>query len=161
VSIIAGAETDLVAACELWFRADAARRSTEMDLAEPAALAAEIGELYRRPPVHLLLARPATGELVGTVLGKPRRQQPQVGQISLLAVAPSWQGRGIGSMLLDEAVGRLRATGCSSGRMYVRADDAGLHRFYEKRGWSATGEIEEEPATGQPERVFVRGFAVA
>jgi len=158
VSISDGGQPDVVAACELWFRADGARRSTDMKPDEPAALAEEIAELYHRPPLHLLLAQTPTGDLVGTVLGKPWRRDPQIGQISLLAVEPRWQAQGIGSMLLDEVVARLRSDGCLAGRMYVRAADAGLQRFYEKRGWSATGEMEAEPTTGDPELVLARAF---
>jgi ribosomal protein S18 acetylase RimI-like enzyme len=160
VSIRLGGHLDLLAACELWFRADAARRSTDVQSAGAADLAEEIGELYRRPPVHLLLACRSTGDLVGTVLAKPRRHEPQIGQISLLAVEPTWQDQGIGSSLLDAAVEWLRSDGCRSGQMYVRAADPAMCQFYERRGWSATGEIERQPATGEVELVFARAFEV-
>jgi ribosomal protein S18 acetylase RimI-like enzyme len=156
VTIAEGTPTDLSAACEVWFRAaegpptDGAMRRTAVD-----TLAAELLELWQRPPAHLLLAKAGNG-LVGTVFGKPRRDERTTGQMSMLAVDPAWQRRGIGNQLMDAALTALVADGCTRCRIYVAASDDHVQRFYEKRGWTFTGEVAPSPDTKAPERIYVR-----
>lgn len=156
VKIIKGRADDLVDACGLWFFADEGPASDAIQRrAAVESLAARLLELWTRPPVHLLLAT-ANDDPVGTIFGKPRRDDPQTGQISLLAVHPAWQRQGIGQMLLDAALAALTADGCRRCRAYVVASAQDIHAFYEKRGWTFTAEVEPSPDDGIEERVYVK-----
>jgi GNAT superfamily N-acetyltransferase len=53
-----------------------------------------------------------------------------------MAVDPAWQGTGVGRMLVEAAVERLRAAGVR--RMWCNARDTALG-FYERLGWTVTG----------------------
>jgi ribosomal protein S18 acetylase RimI-like enzyme len=118
-------------------------------------LADQLLGVWHPSPSHLLLAW-AGNRLVGTVFGKARRDDPQMGQISMLAVHPDWQRQGVGGQLLDTVLASLLSDGCVRCRMYVAAADEKVQQFYESRGWVFTGQLEPSPETGEPERVYVR-----
>ncbi len=68
----------------------------------------------------------------------------RTGEIVVLAVLPEYEGRGIGSALLDRAVGWLREKGWK--RLWLATNpDPGVrsHGFYRSRGWIGTGEIQQ------------------
>lgn len=56
-----------------------------------------------------------------------------------LAVHPTYRGRGIGSLLMTEAERRLRERGVSEVAIFVNDADEELKRYYQKRGFIATG----------------------
>jgi ribosomal-protein-alanine acetyltransferase len=58
------------------------------------------------------------------------------GDIESLAVRPERRHQGLGNALLGELVDRARCGGCRSVTLYVRADNAGARRLYERRGFS-------------------------
>lgn len=82
--------------------------------------------------------------LVGTVTiytakrasGCPTYDEPDVGSFGQFAVAPDWQGRGLGAALMDLAESRVRADGAA----WMACDTAmpanHLVRLYEGRGFS-------------------------
>lgn len=155
-TVTAGTPADLTDACALWFLADEGPAS-DMAVRRAAVktLADQLLEVWQPPPAHLLLAR-AEDRLVGTVFGKSRRDDPSTGQISMLAVHPQWQRRGIGSRLVDAVLAALVDDGCVRCRMYVAASDDRVQRFYEKRGWTFSGRVEPSPDTAAPERVYLK-----
>jgi ribosomal-protein-alanine N-acetyltransferase len=57
------------------------------------------------------------------------------GHILDLAVHPSLRTHGIGAALMKETLGQLRASGCRSVFLEVRASHAGVISFYEKNGF--------------------------
>jgi GNAT superfamily N-acetyltransferase len=58
--------------------------------------------------------------------------------IFALFVLPDWEGRGLGSQLLDLALGWLRANG--AGVVWLTTGpDTKAAGFYERRGWVAAG----------------------
>jgi GNAT superfamily N-acetyltransferase len=61
---------------------------------------------------------------------------PEGVQLRGMAVAPEVQGHGVGRLLLDAAVDRLRAEGVE--RLWCNARDAALP-FYERLGWRVSG----------------------
>jgi ribosomal protein S18 acetylase RimI-like enzyme len=72
------------------------------------------------------------GTIVGAVLcGHDGRR----GLIYHLAVAPAHHGKGIGKLLVQECVTRLRAAGIVRALILVAGDNAGAHSFWLRVGW--------------------------
>jgi ribosomal protein S18 acetylase RimI-like enzyme len=72
------------------------------------------------------------GRIVGAVLcGHDGRR----GLIYHLAVAPAHHGKGIGKLLVQECVARLRAAGIVRALILVAGDNAGAHSFWLRIGW--------------------------
>jgi ribosomal protein S18 acetylase RimI-like enzyme len=72
------------------------------------------------------------------------------GYLSTLYVLPAHQGTGVGSVLHDLALERLRAHGVREARLWtLRENDAG-RRFYERRGWTLTDETRVVPYPPNP-----------
>lgn len=62
------------------------------------------------------------------------------GSVYYLAVDPAFQGHGAGTALMDAAEALLLARGCPKVNVSVRADNAGVIGFYERRGYRLEGE---------------------
>lgn len=88
-----------------------------------------------------LAVRDGAGVVVGIATFFPspcvRRPGRVAWQLRGMAVAPSWQGKGVGVALLDEAVSRLRALGAEV--LWADARDTALG-FYERAGWVVEGD---------------------
>ncbi len=65
-----------------------------------------------------------------------------------LAVDPSLWGRGIGTALLDHAVGAARALGFDWLDLSVRESNIRARRLYEKAGWTPTSDHYHDPGDG-------------
>jgi diamine N-acetyltransferase len=65
-----------------------------------------------------------------------------------LAVLPSRHGAGIGAICLDEAERRTAAAGATYLRLDMLAENAGVRRFYERRGYQYRGTV--WPESGEP-----------
>lgn len=62
------------------------------------------------------------------------------GEVTVLAVLPAYEGKGVGSSLLAHAVEWLRSR--SNGRVWLAASSdptCRAHGFYRSQGWEATG----------------------
>ncbi len=57
-----------------------------------------------------------------------------------LFVLPEWWGRGVAPLLHDAATGAMRAQHYEHARLFTPSLHARARRFYERRGWAATGE---------------------
>jgi GNAT superfamily N-acetyltransferase len=57
------------------------------------------------------------------------------GWVEQLYVLPEFQGRGIGSALLETAVAQRREAGDKELRLWTLEDNVAGRRFYEARGW--------------------------
>ena len=75
----------------------------------------------------------ADGQLVGALLGTFDGRR---GWLHHLAVAPAWQGRGIGRRLVAEVEARLRARGCAKVNLHVEPDNAEVTGFYDRIGYA-------------------------
>lgn len=99
--------------------------------------AAAVGELIDAG--SLLLAVGDGGELLATCHLEPR------GYFGMFAVVPVGQGAGTGSALLAEAERRAAAGGADALEMTVIAQRAELIAWYERRGYTRTGETQPFP----------------
>ena len=91
----------------------------------------EIQKKLTRDPDLFLLAE-QDKKIIGTVLGGYDGRR---GLIYHLAVASSYRGRGVGSLLLNEIESRLRSKGCLKCYLMVTPDNQEAMRYYEKHGW--------------------------
>jgi ribosomal protein S18 acetylase RimI-like enzyme len=72
------------------------------------------------------------GTIVGAVLcGHDGRR----GLIYHLAMAPAYHGKGIGKLLVQECLTRLRAAGIARALILVAHDNAAAHSFWLRVGW--------------------------
>ena len=72
------------------------------------------------------------GKMVGAVLcGHDGRR----GLIYHLAIAPAYQGKGIGKLLVGECVAQLRDAGIVRALILVARDNSGAHSFWLRSGW--------------------------
>ena len=60
---------------------------------------------------------------------------PDVGEVFAIYVDPPAQGAGVGSALLDHAVGWLRDAGFRAAVLWTFEANGGARAFYEHRGW--------------------------
>jgi ribosomal protein S18 acetylase RimI-like enzyme len=118
-------------------------RVVEVEAARTRDLWARVLRAGRRPedlrftaaviPGSFWLAAEENGEVVGIVSLIPR---PDGVQLRSMAVDPAYQGGGVGRMLVEAAVDRLRAAGVH--RVWCNARDTAIG-FYERLGWQVTG----------------------
>jgi mycothiol synthase len=73
------------------------------------------------------------GELVGFLLTRRWEDHP-LGFIDVLAVAPTHQGRGLGTAMLKTAFARYAAAGIEQAELGVASDNPGARRLYERLG---------------------------
>ena len=86
-------------------------------------------------PAGFLLAE-RDGELVGFHWTKVHTdEQPPVGEVYVLGVAPAAQGTGLGGALLDAGLAHLRAAGLGVTVLYVDDDNPGAVALYERIGF--------------------------
>jgi GNAT superfamily N-acetyltransferase len=62
-------------------------------------------------------------------------------ELAQLYVDPPAQGAGVGTLLLADAVERLRAEGHARAWLHVYADNEGGRAFYERHGWRRVGDL--------------------
>ncbi len=67
-----------------------------------------------------------------------------------LYVLPERQGTGLGSILHDHGLERLRELGYDEAKLWTLEGNHGARRFYERRGWSLNGETREVPFPPNP-----------
>jgi GNAT superfamily N-acetyltransferase len=85
--------------------------------------------------------------------GEPRRADaereliPALCHLWQLFVLPEWWGRGVAPLLHDAATGVMRAQGYARARLLTPSLHARARRFYERRGWTVTGEEWSEDLT--------------
>ena len=61
-------------------------------------------------------------------------------EVSALHVRPDRRRTGVGKRLLDESLARLRAAGHEEAELWVLVDNVRARRFYEREGWTCSGE---------------------
>lgn len=137
-----GPVVDLV---ESAYRGDSSRAgwTTEAELLDGQRTdAQEVSSLISREGSMVLLAEEETG-LAGCCHLEFRR--PSTAYFGMFAVRPGLQGSGVGRAILSEAARRAVRWGCEEMRMTVIRQRLELIRWYERLGFSATGETEPFP----------------
>ena len=106
-----------------------------------AALGADIATRFGPPEAKpLSIIADAEGVLVGGLLGGSHWRWLYIRQ---LWVTPAWRGRGLGGTLLASAEAHARAENCVG--MYIDTFDPENVRFYERKGFTACGRIDDFP----------------
>jgi GNAT superfamily N-acetyltransferase len=82
----------------------------------------------------------------------PERPGARAWRLRGMAVDDAWQGRGVGTALLEDAVRRLRADGVSV--LWAHGRDSALG-FYERHGWAVVGDGFLTPDTQLPHHVVI------
>jgi ribosomal protein S18 acetylase RimI-like enzyme len=101
-------------------------------------------DLAAKPHAHFLVTRdPETGAIIGTVWLEPVAEG--VWYLGLFTVSPALQKQHLGRALLTAAEGFAKASGARSIRMGVLNVRDALIAWYERRGYSRTGETEPFP----------------
>jgi GNAT superfamily N-acetyltransferase len=72
------------------------------------------------------------------------------GFLRTLFVEPGSWGTGVGSALHNHGLDRLKELGFSEARLWTLTDNAQAQRFYEHRGWTATGATRVVPFPPNP-----------
>ncbi|MBK6930885.1 MAG: GNAT family N-acetyltransferase [Saprospirales bacterium] len=97
----------------------------------------DLAEHMNRPAAVFLKVDDGTGAIAGCVFLEKHAARLYLG---MLSVWPEMQNRGIGKLLLDGAEAQARAFGCSSIYMQVISLRTELLEWYERHGYSPTGE---------------------
>ena len=89
---------------------------------------AGIGRKLERDPDLFLVGVEHEG-LVGAVMGAYDGRR---GWVYHLAIHPSYQGRGLGTALIEQLEERLRRKGCRKVNLLIEPDNAQVQQFYEQ-----------------------------
>ncbi|MET8835006.1 GNAT family N-acetyltransferase [Micromonospora sp. NPDC004540] len=110
---------------------------------------------------HRMTVAERNGELVGfSYLGPDDAGDPATGLLNAIHLEPAEQGRGTGRALMVDALDAMRARGWSRAALWVLRENATARRFYERGGWTATGEQREDVigATAVPQLRYARSL---
>ena len=91
------------------------------------------------------------GRLLGTSSVCPSRWEgcPGFGEIVSLYLLPEYMGRGFGKALLEAAVEALAGQGFREVLLWVLEENRRARRFYERAGFSCSGERREDKMGGK------------
>ncbi len=94
------------------------------------------GSLVRRMEAGVFLVAVEDGEVVGFADLSPAPAEPGAVELAAIYVLPGFQGRGVGTRLLQTALGRLPST--KKVRAEAERENLAARRFYEARGFAET-----------------------
>jgi ribosomal protein S18 acetylase RimI-like enzyme len=101
-----------------------------------------------------ILVAKADGQVIGTVMLQypPQAghvvQAPDEAEVRALAVAPDWQGRGIGRALIHAAIARAAQRRVRHLVLCTQQDMAAAHRIYEQAGFARLEDRDWAPEPG-------------
>jgi GNAT superfamily N-acetyltransferase len=122
--------------------------------APEADVRARLSELERLPGHVVLVAEDASGvSAVASGFVTPILHRPGVtGRISVMVVAESARGTGVGTGLLTAMEEALVARGATRLELTSNLRRADAHAFYERRGWTRQG-LRFEKTPGEEEKI--------
>ena len=127
------------------YRGDASRQgwTTEAHLLDGQRIdEAGVTEMMAVPNAVMLLCLGGENELLGSFYAHAAGNKVS---LSMLAVAPTGQGQGVGRFLLGAAEDYGRQHGCTTSKMTVISVRLELIAYYERRGYQLTGATESFP----------------
>lgn len=148
--------TTLKSLVEGAYRGDSARRgwNHEADILDDERIeAAEIERLLADENVTVLVAEDRGGAAVGCVA--VTRKDNRRAYLGMLCVDPLQQSGGLGRALLDAAEMRARNSGLALMEMTVIMCRDSLIAWYERCGYTRTGETRPFPAERTPQIHFI------
>jgi GNAT superfamily N-acetyltransferase len=107
------------------------------------------------PAVPTMIVATEAGSVLGFAGVGPSRDAdtPEAGEVVALYVDPEhWRG-GVGRLLLDESLRRLRESGAEEAVLWVLLGNEVAERFYEAEGWRRDGAERSEQPYGVISRV--------
>lgn len=145
----------------LWVAAVTARDGA---VADPQALAARITTKFDQPLVRFALVDAESGDpaapFAGFALTVDRTTEgARVAFLDLLAAHPAAAGRGLGRMLLRDAIEQSRRQGFPTLELQVRDGNERALALYRSAGFRPTGESEPHPLGGAPMLTYRLGLA--
>ena len=105
-----------------------------------------------------LVAEAGTGVAGYVVADTVRGGGGPVGHVKDLAVHPDWRGRGLGTRLLDRALGVLEGQGVDRAKLEVRQSNEDAISLYRRFGFAPHHLVTEYYADGEAAAVFVVGL---
>ena len=93
---------------------------------------------------HRLVVADHAGAVVGFTYAGPA-ETAEMGELYAIHVHPERQGAGIGQALMADALHTLARFGAARAVLWVLADNAPAHRFYERGGWVRDAVEREAP----------------
>lgn len=108
---------------------------------------------------EIVVAEGRDGVILGVMAIGPESDRASLGHIYSLYVRPDSQGLGVGSGLLDHAIGRFVGQGFSEASLWVFEANTAGRAFYERSGWRADGTTRVEAQYGERELRFTRPLA--
>jgi ribosomal protein S18 acetylase RimI-like enzyme len=137
----------LKALLEAAYRGDSARRgwNHEADILDDERIGREeLDELLADPSVTILIARDGDTGVDGAIIGcvAVTRKDETRGYLGMLCVSPLLQSGGLGRRLLDAAEDHGRAIDLAVMEMTVIDSREALIAWYERRGYTQTGETQ-------------------
>jgi GNAT superfamily N-acetyltransferase len=106
-------------------------------------------------------AKDAVGAPAARILGVTRFAPGPAGHgiVHSLYVSPLAQGAGMGSRLLATAGEALAAAGMVTAELWVFRDNSPSLAFYQRQGWTPSGDTRVQAEFGEPELRLVRVLA--
>jgi GNAT superfamily N-acetyltransferase len=94
---------------------------------------------------HRMTVAERDGRVVGfSYLGPDDAGDPATGLLNAIHLEPAERGKGTGRALMVDALDAMRARGWSRAALWVLRENAAARRFYERGGWTATGEQRDD-----------------
>lgn len=121
----------------------------------PRIKAAELEEIVRNNgnPHRILYAfekdeQGAESLVVGTSLIEASKENPNEAEVRLFSVRPSHQSRGLGRLIFDASLNRMRELGLRTAVLRVFVTRGGLIEWYKKLGFKEAGTLKYDEASG-------------
>ena len=91
-------------------------------------------------------ARDAAGQVVGLVGVFENRVDPATAELVSMWVSPSGRGQGVGSALVERAIGWAGEAGYARIELWVARGNDAAERLYARRGFTVTGDVQPLPS---------------